>query len=91
MSAQATSLVASWDLPTEDDSNGVIVSFHFVCTDSGSVVIDMDLNPTVLGITVDLYKPATTYVCTVAASTAVGIGPPTDAVSVTTGCKFNLR
>ena len=91
MSAQVTSLAASWDLPTEDDSNGVIVSFNFVCTDSGSVVIDMDLNPTVLRITVDLYKPATTYMCTVAASTAVGIGPSTDALSVTTGRKFNLR
>jgi hypothetical protein len=85
VSAQVTSLAASWDLPTEDDSNGVIISFNFVCTDSGSVVIDMDLNPTVLRITVDLYKPATTYMCTVAASTAVGIGPSTDALSVTTG------
>ena len=85
--AEATSLVGSWDLPTEDDSNGVIVSFTFVCTDNGTVVINMSLNPSVFSVTVDLYKPATTYLCSVAASTAVGMGPSTE-VTVTTGREY---
>ena len=79
-----TSLLCSWDLPAEEDRNGVIISFNLVCTDSSTVVIDMALNPSVLFVNVDLYKPSTTYVCSVAASTAVGMGPSTDGVTVTT-------
>ena len=81
-----TSLTCSWDLPAEDDRNGVIVSFTLRCSSGGETVIDLILNPTstVYEITVDLYKRSATYSCTVAASTAVGMGPSTTAVSVTT-------
>ena len=84
-----TSLTCSWDFPTEDDSNGVIVSFDLVCMVDGATVIDMTLDPTVLSITVDLYELSTTYSCTVAASTAIGMGPPTTAISVTTDGKVS--
>ena len=82
-----TSLFCSWDLPTEDDRNGAIVSYNLVCMTDDITAIDITLNPTVLNITVNLYKPSTTYLCTVAASTAVGMGPPTDAITITTDGK----
>lgn len=87
MIVDVTSLFCSWDLPAEDDRNGVIVSYNLVCMTDDITVIDITLNPTVFNITVNLYELSTTYLCTVAASTAVGMGPPTDAITIITDGK----
>lgn len=78
-----TSLTCAWS-PPDTLQNGVIVSYTLTCTSNGETVVDLTLNPIVFEMTIDLFTPSTTYVCSVAASTATGIGPYTTPISVTT-------
>lgn len=79
-----TSLICVWSPPEDSLQNGVIVSYTLTCTSNGEMVVDLTLNPTVFEMTIDLFSPSTGYACSVAASTAVGIGPYTQAITVTT-------
>ena len=85
-----TRLGCSWDQPEVDEQNGDIVSYNLVCMSGGESVIDLTLNPTVLAVYLDLYSLSTTYSCTVAASTAAGMGPRSEAITVTTECRFKI-
>ena len=76
--------MCSWNQPAEDQRNGEIISYALICTTDGETVIDITLNPSATEITLDLFAPLTSYSCSVAASTAVGIGPYTTPINVTT-------
>lgn len=79
-----TSLICSWSQPDESQANGVIVSYTLMCISGDVTVVDVTLNSTVFELVVDLFMHSTNYSCTVAASTAVGVGPTAPAVNITT-------
>lgn len=83
-----TSLTCLWDLPNTDEQNGIITSFNLICTTGSESVIDVTLKPNVFDIYLDLYALSTTYSCAVAASTAAGMGPQSEAITVTTECRL---
>lgn len=84
ITVDGTSLTCIWDPPEEDLQNGEIVSYTLTCSSDSEMVVDITLNPTVFEISVDLFSHSTTYTCSVAASTEVGIGPYSNTVSVMT-------
>ena len=76
-----TTLTASWEPPLPAQSSGVISSYTLLCF-SGET-LDLRLNPI---STIQLYdlSPNTQYMCRIAAWTAVGQGPFSSAITVTT-------
>ena len=88
ISVSVTSFMCTWNLPDETLRNGEIISYTLACTSGDETVVNLTLRPTVLEITMDLFSPLTSYSCSVAASTAAGIGPYTDAIIVVTQGKL---
>ena len=86
-----TMVCLSWDLPPEDGWNGVIISYTLTCSsndDNYSHVVKQH----VTNFCLDLRLGNLEFTCSVLASTAVGNGPPTDLVTVTTeGNCFSLK
>lgn len=83
-----TSFNFTWSPPDEATQNGDIISYTFTCTSANENVIQLTLKATVFELYVDLFSPATTYTCSIAASNAVGIGP-SSILSITTEGKIN--
>ena len=79
----STSIHLSWDPPPDDQRNGIIIYYtvHIVPPHGGASV---HLNSTDTRIVVTSLSPYTTYSCSVAASTSVGIGPFSSAIMVQT-------
>ncbi len=77
------SAVLTWDPPPYEDQNGVIISYLISVTinETGENFV-LSTNDTSLSITG--LRPYRTYICTIAASTSVGVGPYTMGVIVET-------
>ena len=74
------SLSFSWQPPAGD---GLILSYTLICSVNGLTAVNATLNP-ILEVMLDELKPATSYLCSIYASTSGGAGPSTDAVTITT-------
>ena len=76
------SLQLTWESPTEENRNGPITGYTVVIVSDGRFFMEYITVNTQL-IIKDL-NPFTTYVCSVAANTAIGQGPHTTNISITT-------
>ncbi len=74
MELTSRSAVLTWDPPPYEDQNGVIISYLISVTvnETGETFV-LSTNDTSLSITG--LRPYRTYICTIAASTSVGVGP----------------
>ena len=70
----SASLTLSWGFPPEENRNGIISGYSINVTNNatGSVVI---LSTNANTFTVTSLSPYTTYLCSVAAQTGIGLGP----------------
>jgi len=71
-------LILTWDSPAAEERNGIITGYNISIASLSSPFEDalhfFTMSPT---ITVDSLSPYTEYICIVAASTIVGLGPYT--------------
>ena len=77
ITANATSpfsIVINWDPPVEEQQSGVIVGYTINVTHTDMLVTTQYFTNST-SITITSLEPYTTYVCVVAADTAVGTGP----------------
>ena len=70
----ARSVEASWQAPPPEDRNGVIIAYIINVT-SLRTGLTRQMNSTTTSVTATNLAPFTTYICIIAASTAVGLGP----------------
>ena len=73
-STSSRSAVLTWDPPNAEDQNGVIVEYtiNVTAVETGEE-FQFTSNTTIF--TVTTLRPFTTYLCTIAASTSIGLGP----------------
>lgn len=69
----------TWNPPPEERQNGVIISYTISCTDNELIV-----KGHVRSYCIDFRLGGQPYDCSILASTAVGDGPSTSTISVTT-------
>ena len=77
ITAQATSarsVSITWNPPADEDRNGIILSYIVNITDEETRE-QMHLTSVSQSLNVTGLMPFTTYLCNVAASTAIGTGP----------------
>ena len=74
-----------WSPPDIQLRNGIIISFTYYCTESGTTdILVMDTVTTTDAVVYSpSFKPYTNYTCFVNASTIVGSGPTTFAIGIT--------
>ena len=74
MYVNGTSITLTWSSPLEEERNGIIISYTVSCSGGSGDNFLVTLNPIFV---IQFYSlcPNTEYSCSVAASTAVGIGP----------------
>ena len=78
ITAQASSartLSITWNPPAAEDRNGIILSYIVNITDMEETREQMQLTSVSQSLNVRRLMPFTTYLCNVAASTAIGTGP----------------
>lgn len=80
------SISFNWIAPTVEEQNGVIISYTVNVLDAAS---GQNIGPTTVpssqtSITVAALLPFTTYLCSIAASTSLGMGPFSTSLMVTT-------
>ena len=81
----STSVTFSWALPREEDQNGVIVLYTLNITETeAGLTIQRTVPAAQTSVTVDLLLPFTAYICSIAASTSVGMGPFSTILSINT-------
>ena len=73
----------SWAPPLEEERSGIITNYVIVFNRRGSDSL-VQLTSTAANITLNMLSPFTAYTVTVAASTAVGVGPPSPQLTFTT-------
>ena len=73
----------SWDPPPEDGQNGAIISYTLTCS-SGDDVYSQVVKQHIRSFCLDLRLGNVEFTCSVLASTAIGAGPPTEPLTVTT-------
>ena len=73
MAAGTTALEFSWSPPAEENRNGFITGYTLSCQPP-SEQLPADFSDTGEQ-TLDGFIPGTEYICSIAASTSVGIGP----------------
>ncbi len=73
----------TWDPPPYQDQNGVIISYDIDVTviETGETFV-ITSNDTLLSVTG--LRPYRSYICTIAASTSVGLGPYSASITVET-------
>lgn len=87
-SLNGTVLSLSWAPPSEDERNGVIISYTLTCDIDGEIAFSLNLS-TIEQIDVGVYESDSTYTCEIFASTSVGGGPEAT-VTITTGGQYCL-
>ena len=72
-----------WDFPPPDAQNGVITGYiiNITVLETGGI-FQLFSDTTSLGL--NFLRPFTTYICVIAAQTAVGVGPYSITYQVTT-------
>ena len=80
------SLSFSWNTPLLEDQNGVIVSYTIIVSGAltGQIAISRTVPSSQTSVTMMNLLPFTTYLCSIAASTSVGIGPFSQNLTVAT-------
>lgn len=84
ISQLSSSLTLAWMAPPLERQNGLITGYSINVTNSDTGA-SMLLSSSGNSITVAELSPYTSYLCSVAAQTIVGLGPYTSSISVTTG------
>lgn len=65
-----------WDLPAPSERNGIITGYNISITSLSSPFEDpQQFFTTSPSITIDALDPHTYYICIIAASTGIGMGP----------------
>lgn len=83
--ATPTSIFLRWDSPPPESRNGLILGFSITLTnDDDESVITYMAQSNEYEVTIENLVPYTTYVCTILAFTAIGNGPSSQSVMVTT-------
>ena len=83
--ATPTSIFLRWDSPPPESRNGLILGFSITLTnDYDESVITYMAQSNEYEVTIENLVPYTTYVCTILAFTAIGNGPSSQSVMVTT-------
>ena len=77
------SLFLVWNPPPPEDQNGVVIRYRVNVTVLGTIEM-YQLSSVNSSITVLSLRPYTTYIFTIAAETAVGVGPFSGAYTVMT-------
>ena len=78
------SILLSWALPLPEERNGDITGYIINVTNLVTGVIQQFTTAVVSNFTVPSLRPFTVYVTTIAARTAVGMGPFSGVVSIQT-------
>ena len=84
ISQSSSSLTLAWMAPPLERQNGLITGYSVNVTNSDTGVSRL-LSSIGNSITVIQLSPYTSYLCSVAAQTIVGLGPYTSPITVTTG------
>ena len=79
----SSSVTLAWMVPPLERQNGIITGYSVNVTNNDTGV-SMLLSSTENSITVAQLSPYTTYLCSVAAQTVVGLGPYTSPITITT-------
>ena len=79
----STSLTLRWALPPEENRNGIISGYSINVTSNATGDMTI-LSTTANTFSVTSLSPYTTYLCSVAALTSVGLGPYTIPLTVRT-------
>jgi len=76
----------SWGTLMLGEQNGVIRSYTLVVSEasSGQVAVTTTLPNSEMALTINPLMPFTNYLCTIAASTSVGMGPFSHILTITT-------
>ena len=76
-------LILQWELPESEHQNGIIIGYavDINATETGG---RFQLTTNLLTITIDTLRPFTTFLCRIAASTRMGTGPYSIAITATT-------
>ena len=75
----------SWSPLHESDRNGIITEYTIgISAVETEEEIQLHLNSTTTSVTVTTLRPYTTYLCIIAASTSVGMGPFSTILSILT-------
>ena len=74
VSHSSTELTLSWSLPPEEGRNGLITGYSINITNNATGEVEIH-SITVTRLSVPSLSPYTTYICSVAAQTSVGLGP----------------
>ena len=81
----STSVTFSWAPPREEHQNGVIVLYTLNITEAGTGLTVQRMVPaSQTSVTVDSLLPFTVYICSIAASSSVGMGPFSTILSIST-------
>ena len=83
ISQSSSSLTLAWMAPPLERQNGMITGYSINVTDTDTEA-SMLLSSTGEFITVTQLSPYTSYLCSVAAQTSVGLGPYTLTIIITT-------
>ena len=79
------SVTFSWLAPLASEQNGVIISYTLNITETGSgQTIQRSVLSSQTSVTVNSLLPFTTYSCSIAASTSIGMGPFSTLLTVVT-------
>ena len=79
----STSLILRWEPPELEDQNGVIIGYvvNVTAVETGMI---FQLSSSDSSLMATGLRPFTTYICRIAARTAVGVGPYSIAVTAVT-------
>ena len=80
----SNSISLSWDLPLSEERNGAITGYIINITNLDTEMIQQHVTGLVSDITISNLNPFTVYVTTIAARTAIGVGPFSGVVSTQT-------
>jgi receptor-type tyrosine-protein phosphatase Q len=83
ISQTSTSLTLSWDPPSPEYQNGLIISYTINVT-SLETGTSIQYTTSSMSLTLTGLSPYSTYTCVVAAHTSIGIGPFTTQFTITT-------
>ena len=83
VATSSRSAIVTWDAPPMAQQNGIIILYTINVTvaDSGEM---FQLTSTTTSLTVSTLQPFTTYFCSIAASTSVGMGPFSTVITLQT-------
>ena len=81
----SSNFTLTWELPAPSERNGIITGYNITVTSLSSPLEDPELFFTATeSLVIESLNPHTEYVCIIAATTAIGIGPYSTELNVRT-------